>query len=30
VTYVNKEVSDYGNLYLADEEEVRKIVALLN
>jgi copper homeostasis protein len=30
VTYVNKEVSDYGNLYLADEAEVRKIVALLN
>lgn len=30
VTYINKEVSDYGNLYIADEEEVRAIVSELN
>lgn len=30
VTYINKEVSDYGNLYLADENEVRAIVDQLN
>lgn len=30
VTYINKEVSDYGNLYLADEVEVKAIVAQLN
>ncbi len=26
VTYLNKEVSDYGNVYIADEEEVRAMV----
>jgi copper homeostasis protein len=30
VTYVNKEVSDYGNVYIADEQEVRAIVEQLN
>jgi copper homeostasis protein len=29
VTYINKEVSDYGNVYIADEEEVRKMVEVL-
>ena len=27
--YINPEVSDIGNLYLADEEEIRKIIAWL-
>ena len=26
VTFINKEVSDYGNVYIADEEEVRAMV----
>lgn len=26
VTYINKEVSDYGNVYIADENEVRAMV----
>lgn len=30
VTYVNTQVSDYGHVYIADEEEVRKMVAILN
>lgn len=30
VTYINQEVSDYGNLYIADEEEVKAIVSQLN
>lgn len=30
VKYLNPEVSDYGNLYLADEAEVKAIVAQLN
>lgn len=30
VTYINSEVSDYGNLYIADEEEVKRIVSELN
>lgn len=30
VTFINKEVSDYGNVYITDEEEVRAIVALLS
>lgn len=29
VTYVNAEVSDYGNVYIADEEEVRAMVRIL-
>ena len=29
VTYINKEVSDYGNVYIADEEEVRAMVKAL-
>lgn len=29
LTYINTEVSDYGHVYVADEEEVRKMVALL-
>ncbi|TKK69760.1 copper homeostasis protein CutC [Ilyomonas limi] len=29
VTYINKEVSDYGNVYLADESEVKAMVAAL-
>ncbi|HEY0669898.1 MAG TPA: copper homeostasis protein CutC, partial [Sphingobacteriaceae bacterium] len=29
VTYVNKQVSDYGNVYISDEEEVRAMVAIL-
>ena len=29
VTYINKEVSDYGNVYIADEQEVRDIIAQL-
>jgi copper homeostasis protein len=30
VTFLNPEVSDYGNVYISDEEEVRAIVAKLN
>ena len=30
VTYINKEVSDYGNVYVADEKEVRAMIAELN
>jgi copper homeostasis protein len=29
VTYINKEVSDYGNVYITDEQEVREIIARL-
>ncbi|HUQ66888.1 MAG TPA: copper homeostasis protein CutC [Flavitalea sp.] len=29
VTHINKEVSDYGNVYITDEEEVRNIIAQL-
>ncbi|SEP39055.1 copper homeostasis protein CutC [Mucilaginibacter sp. OK283] len=29
LTYINKEVSDYGNVYIADEDEVRAMVAVL-
>ena len=29
VTYVNTAVSDYGNVYVADEEEVRRMVGIL-
>jgi len=29
LTYINTQVSDYGNVYIADEEEVKKMVALL-
>ena len=29
VTFVNKEVSDYGNVYITDEQEVRVIIAHL-
>ena len=29
VTYINKEVSDYGNVYITDEQEVRNIIAQL-
>lgn len=29
VTYINKEVSDYGNVYIADEQEVRDIIGQL-
>ena len=29
VTFLNKEVSDYGNLYITDEQEVRDIIAQL-
>ena len=30
VTYINTQIADYGNVYISDEEEVRKIVAGLN
>jgi len=30
VTYINKEVSDYGNVYIADEVEVRAMISALN
>jgi copper homeostasis protein len=30
LTYINTRVSDYGNVYVADEEEVRRMVELLN
>lgn len=29
VTYLNKEVSDYGNMYVADETEVRAMISAL-
>lgn len=29
LTYINTEVSDYGNVYVAGEDEVRKMVAIL-
>ncbi|HEY0770405.1 MAG TPA: copper homeostasis protein CutC [Sphingobacteriaceae bacterium] len=29
VTYVNKQISDYGNVYISDEEEVRAMVTIL-
>ena len=29
VTYINKEVSDYGNVYIADEEELRAMLAYM-
>jgi len=29
VTFLNKEVSDYGNVYITDEQEVRDIIAQL-
>lgn len=29
LTYINDRVSDYGSVYIADEEEVRKMVAVL-
>lgn len=30
LTYVNTQVSDYGNVYIADEDEVRRMVAVLS
>lgn len=30
VTFINKEVSDYGNVYISDEQEVKQIIAQLN
>ena len=30
VTYINRQIADYGNVYISDEEEVRKIIAGLN
>ena len=30
LTYVNTQVSDYGNVYVADEEELRRMVAILS
>jgi copper homeostasis protein len=30
VTYLNRKIADYGNVYISDEEEVRKIIAGLN
>ncbi len=29
ITFINKEVSDYGNVYVADEKEVRAMVNAL-
>ena len=29
VTYLNKEVTDYGNVYIADESELRAMIALM-
>jgi copper homeostasis protein len=29
LTYINTQVSDYGNVYIADEEEVKKMVDIL-
>ncbi len=30
VTYINREVSDYGNVYIADEAEVQAMISALN
>lgn len=30
LTYVNTQVSDYGNVYVADEEEVRRMIEILS
>ncbi len=30
VTYINRQIADYGNVYISDEDEVRKIIAGLN
>ena len=30
VTYINRQIADYGNVYISDEEEVRKVIAGLN
>ena len=30
VTYLNKNVSDYGNVYIADEAEVKALIEALN
>ena len=30
VTYINKEVNDYGNVYIADETEVKAMIDALN
>lgn len=30
LTYINTQVSDYGNVYIADEEEVKRMVAILS
>ena len=30
LTYINTQVSDYGSVYVADEDEVKRMVALLN
>ncbi|RYF84534.1 MAG: copper homeostasis protein CutC [Chitinophagaceae bacterium] len=30
LTYINRQVSDYGHVYIADENEVKKMVALLS
>jgi copper homeostasis protein len=30
VTYINKEVNDYGNVYIADEAEVQAMISALN
>jgi copper homeostasis protein len=30
VTYINKEVNDYGNVYIADEAEVKAMINALN
>jgi copper homeostasis protein len=30
VTFINRNVSDYGNVYIADESEVRAMVQILN
>lgn len=30
LTYINTQVSDYGNVYMADEEEVRRMVEILS
>jgi copper homeostasis protein len=29
LTFINTSVSDYGNVYVADEEEVRRMVSIL-
>lgn len=29
ITYINEQVSDYGHVYIADEEEVKKLVTVL-